>query len=79
MVRLALDPAYSRWRLEFETFEVRCFAALSQFVRLHFDDLLDEYYCEGHESLNAFPGWAFERYLQEVERTGSLSARGQLR
>jgi hypothetical protein len=69
--RLTLNPAYSRWRLEFEAFEVRCFAVLCQFVRLHFDDLLDEYYGEGHESLSAFPGWAFERYLQDLEGTVS--------
>jgi hypothetical protein len=69
--RLTLNPAYSRWRLQFEAFEVSCFAALCQFVRLHFDDLLDEYYSEGNGSLNAFPGWAFERYLQDREGTGS--------
>ena len=38
---------------------------------MHFDDLLDRYYWEGHESLNDFPAWAFERYLQEAERTGA--------
>ena len=69
--RSSLDPSYIRWRLEFERYEGRCFEALAEFVRLHFDDLLDEYYCEGHESLNAFPGWAFERYLLEVEGPGS--------
>jgi hypothetical protein len=67
----SLDPSYIRWRLEFERFEASCFEALAEFVRLHFDDLLDEYYCGGHESLNAFPGWAFERYLLEVEGQGS--------
>jgi hypothetical protein len=30
---------------------------------VHFDDLLDRYYWEGHGSLNAFPAWAFEHYL----------------
>ena len=61
--RLSLDPAYIRWRAEFEPFEARCFAAVCEFVRVHFDDLLDRYYWEGHGSLNAFPAWAFERYL----------------
>ena len=37
---------------------------------MHFDDLLDRYYREGHESLNAFSTWAFERYLREIEGTG---------
>jgi len=26
--------------------------------------LIDGYYREGHEALNDFPAWAFERYLQ---------------
>ena len=69
--RSSLDPAYIRWRLGFQPFEARCFRALCEFVRLHFDDLLDEYYCEGHESLNAFRDWAFERYLRDIEGTGS--------
>ena len=59
----SLDPAYIRWRAEFDPFETRCFAALCEFVRVHFDDLLDRYYWEGHGSLNAFPAWTFERYL----------------
>jgi hypothetical protein len=33
------------------------------------DGLLDRYYREGGKSWNAFPFWAFERYLREVERT----------
>ena len=61
--RLYLHPAYIRWRAEFEPFEAWCFAAVCEFVRVHFDDLLDRYYWEGHGSLNAFPAWAFERYL----------------
>jgi hypothetical protein len=61
--RLSLDPAYIRWRAEFEPFEARCFAAVCEFVRVHFDDLLDRYYWEGHGSLNGFPAWVFERYL----------------
>jgi hypothetical protein len=67
--RLFLDPAYTRWRAEFAPFEATCFEALCDFVRVHFEDLLDRYYWEGHESLNEFPAWAFERYLREVERT----------
>jgi hypothetical protein len=67
--RLSLDPAYIRWRAEFEPFETSCFAALCEFVRVHFDDLLDRYYWEGRESLNAFPAWAFERHLQ-ARRSG---------
>jgi hypothetical protein len=69
--RLSLDPAYSRWRAEFEPFEARCFETLCEFVRVRFEDLLEGYYREGHESLNDFPAWAFERYLREVERRGA--------
>lgn len=66
----SVDPAYIRWRAEFEPFEAKCFAALCEFVRVQFEDLLDRYYWEGHESLHEFPAWAFERYLFEVERRG---------
>jgi len=69
--RSSFDPAYIRWRAEFAAFEARCFEVLCAFVRVHFDDLLDRYYCEGHEALNDFPAWAFERYLWKVERTGA--------
>ena len=69
--RSSFDPAYIRWRAEFVLFEARCFGALCEFVRVQFDDLLDHYYCEGHESLNDFPAWAFERYLREAERMGA--------
>jgi hypothetical protein len=69
--RSSFDPAYIRWRAEFVLFEARCFGALCEFVRVHFDDLLDHYYWEGHESMNDFPAWAFERYLREAERTGA--------
>lgn len=69
--RSSLDPAYIRWRRQFQPFEARCFQALCEFVRLHFDGLLDTYHCEGHESLNAFPDWAFERYLEQIECMGS--------
>ena len=60
------DFAYIRWRAEFAPFEASCFDALCEFVRVHFDDLIDRYYREGHEALNDFPAWAFERYLREV-------------
>lgn len=63
------DPAYIPWRAGFVLFEARCFGALCKFVRMHFDDLLDHYYWEGHESLSDFPAWAFERYLSACERT----------
>jgi hypothetical protein len=69
--RSSFDPAYIRWRTEFAAFEVRCFEALCEFVRVHFEDLLDRYYRGGHESLHDFPAWAFERYLREVERKGA--------
>jgi hypothetical protein len=63
---LSFDTAYIRWRAESAPFEANCFDALCEFVRLHFDDLIDRYYREGHEALNDFPAWAFERYLWEA-------------
>jgi len=66
--RLSFDPAYLTWQAAFEPFEAKCFTAVCEFVRVHFDDLLDRYYWEGHECLNAFPEWTFERYLRNVER-----------
>jgi hypothetical protein len=60
------DFDYIRWRVEFAAFEASCFDALCEFVRMHFDDLIDRYYWEGHEALNDFPAWAFERYLREA-------------
>jgi hypothetical protein len=74
--RSSLDPAYLRWRSKFAPFEASCFEALCEFVRAHFDDLLDRFYCAGHESLLEFPAWAFERYLREAERE---RARNELR
>ena len=65
---LSLDTAYIRWRTEFASFESNCFEALCEFVRVHFDYLLDRYYGAGHESLNAFPAWAFERYLRALDK-----------
>jgi hypothetical protein len=69
--RSCCDPTYIRWHAEFALFESRCFEALGEFVRVHFDDLLDRYYWEGHESMDDFLVWAFERYLRETERTGA--------
>jgi hypothetical protein len=63
---MCFDIAYIRWRAEFAPFEANCFNALCEFVRVHFDNLIDRYYGEGHKSLNGFPAWAFERYLREV-------------
>jgi hypothetical protein len=62
---LRFPSAYLRSRAEFAPFEANCFDALCRFVRVHFDNLIDQYYQEGHESLNDFPTWAFERYLRE--------------
>ena len=62
----SFDTTYIRWRAEFAPFETHCFDALCEFVRVHFDRLLDRYYEEGHEGLNDFPAWAFERYLREA-------------
>lgn len=67
---LILDPAYIDWREEFESFELRCFGEFCEFVRMNFDELLDDYYGEGQQSLQAFPAWAFERYLQYAEVSG---------
>jgi hypothetical protein len=68
---LSLETAYVRWRASFGPFEAGCFGALCQFVRAHFDEPLDHYYREGHESLSDFPSWAFERYLLEGRGTGT--------
>ncbi len=69
--RSSFDPAYLRWRTELVVFKARCFGVLCEFIRAHFDDLRDHYYREGHESLDDFAAWAFERYLWEAERTGT--------
>jgi hypothetical protein len=61
---LSFDTAYLRWRAKFAPFEANCFDALCEFVRVHFDDLIERYYLEGHEALSDFPAWAFERYLR---------------
>ena len=62
------DHAYMRWRERFVPFEARCFEAVSEFVRVHFDDLVDRYYSEDHASWKDFLAWAFERYLRAAER-----------
>ena len=69
--RSLLDAAYFRWWARFQPFEARCFAALCEFVQVHFDYLLDRYYWDGHLSLEDFPAWAFEHYLREIEGTGT--------
>ena len=61
---VCFDIGSIRWRAEFAAFEAKCFASLCEFVRVHFDDLIDGYYRDGHEVLNDFPAWAFERYLR---------------
>jgi len=66
--RVCLDQAFLRWRGKFASFEATCFPGLCDFVRVHFDDLLDHFYLEGHDSLVSFAAWAFERYLQDVDR-----------
>ena len=63
---LSFDSAYIRWRAQFAPFEANCFDALCEFVHVRFDNLIDRYYRAGHESLDDFPAWAFERYLREV-------------
>jgi hypothetical protein len=60
------DIGYVRWRAGFAPFEANCFDAMCEFVRLRFDELIDSYYREGHEALNEFPEWAFERYLRQA-------------
>ena len=67
--RSTFDPAYLLWEAQFTTFEAGCLERLSEFLRAHFDDLLDRFYQLGHESLQDFPAWAFERYLHHTERT----------
>jgi len=61
-----MDPTYHRWQTEFARFEANFFDALCAFVRVHFDNLINRYYREGHDSLIAFPSWAFERHLGEA-------------
>ncbi len=70
--RSSFDPAYIRWQEKFALFKARCFEALCEFVRVHFDEFLERYYRESHVSLQHFPAWAFERYLQSSERKKAL-------
>ena len=62
----SFDTAYIRGRAQFAPFEPSSFDALCEFVRVHFDNLMDHYYQEGHDALHDFPAWAFERYLRET-------------
>lgn len=62
---VVFDTAYIRWRAEFARFEPNCFDAVCDFVRAHFDNLIDRFYGEGYEALKEFPAWAFERYVRE--------------
>lgn len=65
------DIGYIRWRADFAPLETNCFDQLCEFVRMNFDDLLDRYYWEGHQTLNEFPAWAFERYVREIALVSS--------
>lgn len=65
--RSSFEPAYIRWQMEFAAFEGSCFETLCEFIRAHFEDLLDRYYWEGHESLKDFSAWAFERFIRDLE------------
>jgi len=65
---VCFDIGYIRWRADFAPFETNCFDQLCEFVRLHFDDLIDRYYRDGHQALHEFPEWAFERYLRKTVR-----------
>ena len=61
-----MDPTYRRWQTEFAPLEANLFDALCGFVRVHFDNSINHYYQEGHESLIDFRSWAFERYLRKA-------------
>ena len=63
----SFDPAYLRWRAKFASLEAGCFEELCEFVRAHFEDLLDRYYWEGNQSMLEFPSWALDRYLEDLE------------
>ena len=65
---MCFDIGYIRWRADFAPFEANCFDQLCEFVRVHFDDLIDRYYRDGHQALREFPEWAFERYLRKAVR-----------
>jgi len=45
-----MDPTYRRWQTEFAPLEANLFDALCGFVRVHFDNLINHDYQEGHES-----------------------------
>ena len=61
-----MDPTYRRWQTEFAPLEANLFDALCGFVRVHFDNSINHYYQEGHESLNDFLSWAYQRYLRKA-------------
>ena len=61
-----MDPTYRRWQTEFAPLEANFFDALCGFVRVHFDNSINHYYQEGHESLIDFRSWSFERYLRKA-------------
>ena len=61
-----MDPTYFCRQAEFATFEADCFDVPCEFVRVHFDNLIDHYNRESHDSSIDFPSWAFERYLREA-------------
>lgn len=69
---MCFDIGYIRWPADFAPFEADCLDQLYEFVRLHFDDLIDRYYGGGHQTLHEFPDWAFERYLRKSERSATL-------
>jgi hypothetical protein len=52
---MCFDIGYIRWRADFAPFETNCFEQLREFVRLHFDDLIDRYYRDGQQALHEFP------------------------
>jgi len=61
-----MDPTYRRWQTEFAPLEANLFDALCGFVRVHFDNLINHDYQEGHESSIDFRSWTFERYLRKA-------------
>ena len=65
---MCFDIGYIRWRVDFAPFETNCYEQLREFIRLHFDDLIDRYYRDGEQALHEFPEWAFERYLRKAVR-----------
>ena len=52
------------------------FRRMCEFVRVHFDDLIDRYHQEGRGSLNDFPARAVERYLKPGGSARKISVAG---